>query len=233
MGTFQTPPTQQKCLLFYWPLIFISGTFYVLVLLVATLSPLYNVSTPRMHSLVLGVAVSRTIDTLFSDLLCSDHCICGIMQTVPSSQQQSVCLWLLPCLLYYVILNLGIWMIEPAQWLSLCMWTLALHYGVSQTPPPWSCSHWWPIVVQHRTQTEHLFVSATLMGSLTSMPNHLHTAIIWLICLPTVAGCRHQVHLDASQVHQGKVQKAVGSVGSLAWPQCHMRTGLITLLLDA
>jgi hypothetical protein len=24
--------------------------------------------------------------------------------------------------------------------LSLCMWTLALHYGISQTPPPWSCS---------------------------------------------------------------------------------------------
>ncbi len=127
----------------------------------------------------------------------------------------------------------SIWMIEPAQWLSLCMWTMALHYGVSQTPPPWSCSHWWPIVVQHRTQTEHLFVSPTLVGSLTSMPNHLHTTIIWLLCLRAMARCRHQVHLDASQVHQGKVQKAVGLVDSLVWPQCHMRTGLIALLLDA
>ncbi len=233
MDTFQTPPTQQKCLLFYWPLIFLSGTFYVLVLLVATLLPLYNLSTLHMHSSVLGEPVSRTTSTLLPDLLCSDHCICGVMQPVPSSQQQSVCLWLLPCLLYYVTLSPGFWMIEPTQWLSLCMWTMALHCGISQTPPPWSCSHWWPIVVQHRTQTEHLFVFATLVGSLTSMPNHLHTAVIWLLCLPAMAGCRHQVHLDASQVHQGRVQKAVGSVDSLVWPQCHMRTGLIALLLDA
>jgi len=54
MDTFQTPPTQQKCLLFYWPLIFLSGTFYVLVLLIATFSPLYNLSTPCMHSSILG-----------------------------------------------------------------------------------------------------------------------------------------------------------------------------------
>ncbi len=151
MDTFQTPPTQQKCLLFYWPLIFLSGTFYVLVLLVATLSPLYNLSTPRMHSSILGVPVSRTTDTLLLDLLCSYHCIYDVMQTMPSSQQQSIWLWLLPCLLYYV--TLIIWMIKPAQWLSLCMWTMALHCGVFQTPPPWSCSHWWPIVVQHKTQT--------------------------------------------------------------------------------
>jgi hypothetical protein len=87
MDTFQTPPTQQKCVLFYWPLIFLSWTFYVLVLLVATLSPLYNLSTPRMHSSVLGVPVSQTINTLLPDLLCSDHCIYSVMQTVPSSQQ--------------------------------------------------------------------------------------------------------------------------------------------------
>jgi len=208
MDTFQTPPTQQKCLLFCWPLIFLSRTFCVLALLVVTLSPLYNLSTPRMHSSVLGVAVSRITSTLLPDLLCSDHCICGVMQTVLSSQQQSVCLWLLPCLLYYVTLSPGIWMIEPSQWLSLCMWTLALHCGISQTPSPWSCSHWWPIVVQHRIRTEHLFVSIALVRSLTSMPNHLHTTVIWLLCLPVVAGCHHQVHLDASQVHQGRVQKA-------------------------
>jgi hypothetical protein len=53
------------------------------------------------------------------------------------------------------------------------------------------------------------------VGSLTSMPNHLHTAVIWLLCLLAVAGCRHQVHLDASQVHQSRVQKVVGSVDSL------------------
>jgi hypothetical protein len=105
MDTFQTPPTQQKCLLFYWPLIFLSGTFYVLILLVATFSPLYNLSTPCMHSSVLGVPMSRTTSTLLSDLLCSDHYICSVMQTVPSSQQQLVYLWLLPCLLYYVTLS--------------------------------------------------------------------------------------------------------------------------------
>ncbi len=58
-----------------------------LFLLVATLLPMYNLSTPRMHSSVLGVPVSRSADTLLLDLLCSDHYICGVMQTVPSSQQ--------------------------------------------------------------------------------------------------------------------------------------------------
>jgi hypothetical protein len=180
-----------------------------------------------MHSLVLGVPVSWTTNTLLPNLLCSDHYIYNVMQTMSSSQQQSICLWLLPCLLYYVILSLGIWMIKPAQWLSLCMWTVALHCGISQTPPPWSCSHWWPIVVQHRIQTKHLFVSTTLVGSLTSMLNHLHTTVIWLLCLPAMAGCHHQVHLDASQVHEGKVQKVVGSADSLVWPQCHMRIGTL------
>jgi hypothetical protein len=85
MDTFQTPPTQQKCLLFYWPLIFLSRTFYVLVLLVATLTPLYNLSTPHMHSSVLGILVSWTTGTLLPNLLCSNHYICGVMQTVPSS----------------------------------------------------------------------------------------------------------------------------------------------------
>jgi len=47
------------------------------------------------------------------------------------------------------------------------------------------------------------------------------------------ASYRHQVHLDASQVHQGRVQKAVGSVDSLVWLQCHRGTRLIALLLDA
>jgi len=68
MDTFQTPPTQQKCLLFYWPLIFLLGTFCVLVLLVGTLSPMYDLSTPRMHSSVLGVLVSQTTGTLLPDL---------------------------------------------------------------------------------------------------------------------------------------------------------------------
>jgi hypothetical protein len=30
-----------------------------------------------------------------------------------------------------------------------------------------------------------------------------------------MAGCRHQVHLDASQVNQDRVQKVVGSVDAL------------------
>jgi hypothetical protein len=122
MDIFQTPPTQQKCLLFYWPLIFLSRTFYVLVLLVATLSPMYNLSTPRMHSSVLGILVSRTIDTLLLDLLCSNHCICGVMQTVPSSQQKSV--WLLEpnkCQNYQICVMLGVglfsnFLIEPDWW---------------------------------------------------------------------------------------------------------------------
>lgn len=194
---------------------------------------MYSLSTPRMHSSVVGIPVSRTTDTLLPDLLCSDHCICGVMQTVPSSQQQSIWLWLLPCLLYYVTLSPSIWMIEPAQWLSLYMWILVLHCGVSQTPPPWSCSHRWPIVGQHKTKTKHLFVSATLVGFLTSMSDHRHIAVIWLLCLPAVAGCCPQVHLDVSQVHQGRVQKAMDSVDSLVWPQCHMGTGLIAPLLDA
>ncbi len=53
-----------------------------------------------------------------------------------------------------------------------------------------------------------------------------------ILSLLAMAGYCHQVHLDASQVHQ-RVQKGVGSVYSLVWPQCHMRTGLIALLLDA
>ncbi len=186
-----------------------------------------------MHNLVLGVLVNQIADTLLPDLLCLDHYISGVMQTVPSSQQQSVCLWLLPRLLYYVFskpMYLNDWtcpMVVPLYVNS------GTNYGISQTPPPWSCSHWWPIIVQHKTQTEHLFIYATLVGSLTLMPNHLHTIVIWLLCLPAVAGCCHQVHLDAFQFHQGRVQKVMGSMDSLVWPQCHMRTGLIALLLDA
>jgi hypothetical protein len=71
------------------------------------------------------------------------------------------------------------------------------------------------------------------VGFLTSMPDHRHTAVIWLLCLLAMAGCHPQVHLDVSQVHQGRVQKAVDSVDSLVWPQCHMGIGLIALLLDA
>jgi hypothetical protein len=56
------------CLLFYWPPIFLLRTFCVLVLLVATLSPVYNLSTPRKRGLVLGVPMSRATGTLLPDL---------------------------------------------------------------------------------------------------------------------------------------------------------------------
>ncbi len=211
MDTFQTPPTHKKCLLFYWPLIFFSRTFYVLVLLDATFSPLYNLSTLHMHSSVLGVLVSESNNWHISSgsvMLKSLH----LRRNANSAFFPAIVSLAMVIAMPLVLCNykpryLNDW---TRSWLSLCMWTLALHYDVSQTPPPWSCSHWWPIVVQHRTQIEHLFVSATFVGSLTSMPNYLHTAIIWLLCMLAVAGYRHQVHLDASQVHQSIVQKTMG-----------------------
>jgi hypothetical protein len=38
------------------------------------------------------------------------------------------------------------------------------------------------------------------VGFLTSMPDHRHTTVIWLLCLPAVAGYRPQVHLDLKSI---------------------------------
>jgi hypothetical protein len=84
-GYLPNSPNTAKVLVFYWPSIFLSETFCVLVLLVATLSPLYNLSTPRKHGSVLGVPMSRATGTLLPDLFLALHFVLVPCYSFPAS----------------------------------------------------------------------------------------------------------------------------------------------------